>query len=149
MDSGWWGREADGSYGNTWSNVPPGTYTLTASVTDNLGAISTSAPITINVVPNTPPTIRWQSPTVSGTYSTTDQIPLSVYADDATTTTGANLAQVFFYVDGQNKYNAGYWGRFGDGSYGHQFSNMSGTAPGGKSKGPATVLNIRLARKVQ
>lgn len=33
----------------TWSNVPAGTYTLTAKATDNSGAVTTSAPITITV----------------------------------------------------------------------------------------------------
>jgi RHS repeat-associated protein len=132
MDSGWWGRQADGSYDNTWSNVQPGTYVLTASVADNQGRVTTSAPITITVTGRNAPTIRWQNPTASHTYSTSDQIQLSVYADDAYSTTGANVSQINFYANGALMAfnNVAYWGRFGDGSYGHQFSNMSGMAPG-------------------
>jgi regulation of enolase protein 1 (concanavalin A-like superfamily)/phosphatidylserine/phosphatidylglycerophosphate/cardiolipin synthase-like enzyme len=33
----------------TWNNVPAGTYTVTARATDNLGATTTSAPVTITV----------------------------------------------------------------------------------------------------
>ena len=37
-----------------WSNVPPGSYTLTAVATDSTGATATSGPITINVISNQP-----------------------------------------------------------------------------------------------
>jgi regulation of enolase protein 1 (concanavalin A-like superfamily) len=38
-------------YTTTWTNVPVGTYTLTAVATDNLGAQTRSATITVSVVP--------------------------------------------------------------------------------------------------
>jgi glucose/arabinose dehydrogenase len=39
-------------YDYTWSNVQPGTYTLTARATDNRGAITTSSPVTVTVNSN-------------------------------------------------------------------------------------------------
>ncbi len=43
------GTDATAPYGLTWSNVAAGTYTLTAQATDNLGAVTTSAAVTIQV----------------------------------------------------------------------------------------------------
>ena len=43
------GTDTTNSYGMTWSNVPAGTYTITAVARDNSGATRTSAPITITV----------------------------------------------------------------------------------------------------
>jgi hypothetical protein len=40
----------------TWSNVAAGTYSLTAVVTDNLGATVTSAPVNVTVLPAPPAT---------------------------------------------------------------------------------------------
>src|SRR5438270_488196 len=40
-------------YGYSWSNVPIGTYTVTAKATDNLGVSSTSAPATVTVTNGT------------------------------------------------------------------------------------------------
>ena len=49
---------SDGSvpFGVTWSGVPAGTYILTARAIDNLGASTTSAPITVSVTGSPPPT---------------------------------------------------------------------------------------------
>lgn len=49
------GEDALSPYSFTWSIVTAGTYTLTARATDNLGATSTSAPVTITVTGTTPP----------------------------------------------------------------------------------------------
>ncbi len=43
------GEDASAPYQFTWSNVPVGTYTITAKATDNLGATTTSAAATITV----------------------------------------------------------------------------------------------------
>ncbi len=50
----------------TWSNVPPGNYTLTARATDSAGATTVSAPVTITVLrspENIPPGVRITRPT--------------------------------------------------------------------------------------
>lgn len=41
------GTDTTAPYGTTWSNVAAGTYSLTAVATDNLGATTVSAPVTI------------------------------------------------------------------------------------------------------
>jgi hypothetical protein len=48
------GTDTSSPYTFSWTNVTPGSYTLTAIATDNLGATKTSTPITIQVV--APPT---------------------------------------------------------------------------------------------
>lgn len=57
----------DSDYSLTWSNVPAGTYTLTAIAMDNAGMTSTSAPVHVTVFP--PP-----SPKVTITYPRNGQI---------------------------------------------------------------------------
>ena len=51
-------REVATLYSLTWSNVPPGAYTLTAVATDNAGVSGTSAPVTITVVVRPPPLVE-------------------------------------------------------------------------------------------
>lgn len=56
-----WG-EWGSFYCLTWSNVPPGDYTLTAVATDNSGASTTSDAVGISVVTNLPPRVRIETP---------------------------------------------------------------------------------------
>ncbi|MEI6948633.1 chondroitinase family polysaccharide lyase [Paraflavisolibacter sp. H34] len=48
------GEDMTPPYNLDWSNVPSGTYSLTAKATDNSGAVTTSAPVTITVADNGP-----------------------------------------------------------------------------------------------
>jgi len=50
------GSDSSAPFGVTWSGVVAGTYILTARATDNLGASTTSAPITVSVTGSPPPT---------------------------------------------------------------------------------------------
>ena len=43
------GEDTSAPYSFTWANVPAGTYRLTARATDNMGAVSTSAPLVLTV----------------------------------------------------------------------------------------------------
>lgn len=51
------GEDATAPYAFTWTNVPIGTYSLTARATDNLTAAATSSPVTVNVVGPTSATV--------------------------------------------------------------------------------------------
>ncbi|MCI0533677.1 MAG: Ig-like domain-containing protein [Verrucomicrobiales bacterium] len=46
------GEDTSSPYSLTWSNVPPGSYTLTVKAIDNQGAFKTSAPVLISVNPS-------------------------------------------------------------------------------------------------
>jgi chitinase len=49
------GADTTSPYSIIWSNAPAGTYSLTATATDNRGATTTSSPVTIIVKPPPPP----------------------------------------------------------------------------------------------
>lgn len=71
-----------------WSNVPPGSYTLTAVATDNAGATGTSGPVHIIVAQqqppptNYPPEVRWASPPNGAVIPGPINLPLFVFASD-------------------------------------------------------------------
>ncbi len=56
------GTLAGGSYTHTWSNVPAGSYSVTARATDNQGASADSAPAAVTVTAPAPP------PVAAGVY---------------------------------------------------------------------------------
>ena len=61
------GNAAADPYSVTWSNVPAGSYSLTARATDNLGAATTSVPVTISVTNAVAGPVTLVNPMVSGT----------------------------------------------------------------------------------
>ena len=73
----------------TWSNVPPGSYTLTAVATDNGGASATSGPVMILVSKgppppptNYPPLVRIASPPNGAVFRAPVNVPLYAFASD-------------------------------------------------------------------
>jgi hypothetical protein len=70
------------SYSLTWSNVPSGTYSLTAEATDNDGAMTTSQPVDISVVTNLPPRVRLESPYAGATYLAPATVAICAAASD-------------------------------------------------------------------
>lgn len=81
-----WDLDGDGAYDDSTSSQPSftyqqGTYTARLKVTDNNGASSLSAPITITSG-NTPPTAIINTPTPGTTWKVGDVISFSGYATD-------------------------------------------------------------------
>lgn len=72
----------------TWSNVAPGSYSLTAVATDNAGASTTSGPIRILVSQgpppptNFPPLVRIASPPNGAVFRAPVNLPLFAYASE-------------------------------------------------------------------
>jgi hypothetical protein len=78
----------------TWSNVPAGSYTLTAIATDNSGATTTSAVRSITVTaPNQAPTVSLSSPANGATFTAPATITVSASASDSDGT----ITRVDFY----------------------------------------------------
>ncbi|HJT29923.1 MAG TPA: Ig-like domain-containing protein [Pyrinomonadaceae bacterium] len=75
----------------TWNNVAAGTYSLTAKATDNNGALTPSAAVTI--VLNAPPTVSITSPANNAVFTAPASITINASASDADGT----ITQVEFY----------------------------------------------------
>ena len=81
----------------TWSSVPAGTYSLTAVATDNEGDTATSAPISVTVGANAPPTVSLSSPAAGASYTPPASISISATAGDV----GGSVTRVDFYAGTQ------------------------------------------------
>ena len=83
-------------YAMTWSNVGPGSYTLTARATDNRTAVATSASVSVIVAaPNSPPSVTIATPLPGTQYVAPASVNLAATASDADGT----VAKVDFYAD--------------------------------------------------
>jgi len=80
-----------------WENVPVGTYTITAVATDNWGAHTTSAPVTI-VVTSANAMIVSKKPSENNKTPLTDDLRISLYPNPAT-----NIVNIFTKGLQQNK----------------------------------------------
>lgn len=70
-------------YADAWSNVPAGTYTLTAVAYDGQGAKTTSAPVRVTVNgPNRAPTVAMTSPAAGAAFTAPATINLTASASD-------------------------------------------------------------------
>jgi hypothetical protein len=83
-------------YSFTWNNVAAGTYPLAARATDNQGAVTTSATVTVHVVPpNAPPTVTISAPADGSTFEAPATVTVAASAQDSD---GA-VTRVDFYAD--------------------------------------------------
>jgi hypothetical protein len=89
------GSDPTSPYNITWSNVPAGTYSLTAIATDNNNASTTSVArsVTVNGAQNQPPSVSLTSPANGATFTAPATITISATASDADGT----VARVDFY----------------------------------------------------
>ncbi|MCU0428385.1 MAG: Ig-like domain-containing protein [Cytophagaceae bacterium] len=88
------GTDISAPYSFSWTNVLAGTYTLSARVTDNLGAV-TSASISIVVTNpvNTPPQVSITAPLSNATFTAPATIAIAANASDA----DGSISKVDFY----------------------------------------------------
>jgi len=85
------GTDSTSPYSFNWTNVPAGTYALTAKVTDNLGAVVTSAVVT--VVSNAGPAVSITGPSNNAIFSAPANITINVNASDS----DGSISKVDFY----------------------------------------------------
>ena len=89
------GTDTASPYSFVWSNPPAGTYVLTAKATDNLGVVTTSAPVTISVKINQPPTVSITSPANGANVRAAGSLTITANATDSDGT----ISKVDFYAD--------------------------------------------------
>jgi beta-glucanase (GH16 family)/PKD repeat protein len=78
------GTDQTSPYSFTWTDVAPGTYTVTAKATDNEGAVTTSkgALVFVSNPGNTPPVVSIASPGNNASFTTPATITLDANASD-------------------------------------------------------------------
>ena len=76
------GTDTTSPYSYAWTNATPGTYLLTAKATDNLGVITTSAPISITANANRPPTVFITSPVNGAKFVSGVPVTIAATASD-------------------------------------------------------------------
>jgi hypothetical protein len=77
------GADATAPYTFAWSNVPAGTYALTAKAYDNGGAVTTSATVNVQVKANVAPTVTLTSPPNNANFVAPATLTLSATATDS------------------------------------------------------------------
>jgi hypothetical protein len=90
------GVKSGNTYAFTWSNVPAGSYTLTAKATDNGGASTISSP-SVPIIVNAPPSVTMPTPPAqTAPAGGTCTFSLSATANDS----DGSIAQVEFFNNG-------------------------------------------------
>jgi RHS repeat-associated protein len=85
------GTDTTSPYSISWTNVQPGTYSLTAKATDSTGATATSAARSIRV--NNLPSVSLTAPANGANFTPTSTISLAATASD----TDGTISQVQFF----------------------------------------------------
>jgi hypothetical protein len=94
------GEDTTAPYTYAWTGVGAGTYAITARATDNAGASTTSAPLSVTVRPaNVAPTVSISSPTNGAVFNWLATITITATAADS----DGSVAKVEFFRDGATK----------------------------------------------
>ena len=88
------GTDTTSPYAFTWSNVPAGTYAITAKATDNGGASSVSTARTVTVASNAAPQVTLTAPVAGQSFAYGAPIALAANASDA----DGSIAKVEFFA---------------------------------------------------
>jgi RHS repeat-associated protein len=80
-------------YTYTWSNVPAGSYSVSAIATDNANASTTASPVNITVNPNQPPSVSLLAPSVTDSFTAPASFSIVANATDS----DGSIAKVEFY----------------------------------------------------
>ncbi|MEH0165831.1 Ig-like domain-containing protein [Roseateles microcysteis] len=90
------GESTTAPYAITWSNVPAGTYSITAKATDNTGvsATSTAVGITVNAPANVAPSVSLTGPAGGSVFTAPASIMLTANAADS----DGSVSKVEFYA---------------------------------------------------
>jgi RHS repeat-associated protein len=89
------GTATSAPYQYNWTNVPGGSYALTAVATNSFGATTTSSPVTLIV--DLPPVVSLTSPANSSTFT----VPATITLAASASSPANSIAKVDFY-DGAN-----------------------------------------------
>lgn len=88
------GEATTAPYQLPWTNVPTGSYTLTAKATDNLGGAVSSSSVAIQVVqPNVPPAVSLTAPINNAVFPA----PASITFSAAATDSDGTIAKIEFF----------------------------------------------------
>ncbi|MBO9699741.1 MAG: carbohydrate-binding protein [Sporocytophaga sp.] len=89
------GEDATSPYSFSWTNAAAGSYVITAKATDDKGASTTSASVTItvNAKANVAPTVSLTAPTANTVFTVGETITINANASDS----DGSVAKVEFY----------------------------------------------------
>jgi len=90
------GVDTTSPYSVAWNAAVPGAYLITAIATDDHFSTSTSAPIHVNILANTPPTVTLTAPIDNSTFTSPALVTIDANAADPD---GA-VQQVAFFANG-------------------------------------------------
>ena len=139
------GSDASSPFSVAWSNVPAGSYSLTAVAYDNVGAKTTSTARSITVGSNQPPAVALTSPAAGANYLSPTTVGLSANASDAN-----GIASVAFYngstllgTDNTSPY-AFTWQNVPAGTY--SITALATDTIGGKTTSAAVSITVASSR---